>query len=50
VYLTVVVNVLNEKIEVAGSLRRIQKHTNPFKKQHYIEMIKKEPYFLLETK
>jgi hypothetical protein len=50
VYLTVVVNILNEKIEVAGNLRRIHKHTKPFKKQHYIEMIKKEAFFLLETK
>lgn len=50
VYLTVVVDVLNEKTSVKGSLRRIHKLTKPFKKHNYIEMIEEEAKYLLENK
>ncbi|MBD7938783.1 hypothetical protein H9655_17240 [Cytobacillus sp. Sa5YUA1] len=48
VYLTVVVDVLNEKTLVKGSLRRIHKHTKPFKQHNYIEMIEAEAKYLIE--
>lgn len=50
VYLTVIVDVDNKKTVTKGSLRGILKHTKPFKKHHYIEMIKGEAGFLLENK
>ncbi|SOC43872.1 hypothetical protein [Ureibacillus acetophenoni] len=49
VYLTVVVDVLNRKTKVQGSLRRIRNHTNPFRKSHYIEMIQREAHHLIHT-
>lgn len=50
VYLTVIVDVLNEKTVTKGSLRRILKHTKPFKKHNYIEIIKSEAEYLIENK
>lgn len=49
VYLTVTVDVLNEKTVAKGSLRRILKHTKPFKKHNYIEMIKGEAEYFIEN-
>lgn len=50
VYLTVIVDVLNEKTVTKGSLRRILKHTKPFKKHNYIEIIKCEAEYLINNK
>ena len=50
VFLTVIVNVFNEKTVAKGSLRRILKHTKPFKKHNYIEIIKSEAEYLIENK
>ncbi|MBT2636796.1 hypothetical protein [Bacillus sp. ISL-39] len=50
VYLTVIVHVPNKRIITKGCLRGILKHTKPFKKHHYIEMIKDEAEFLLQNK
>lgn len=47
-FLTVIVDVHNNKTETKGSLLGIVKHTTPFKKHHYIEMIKGEAERLLE--
>jgi len=49
VYLTVSVDVQNNKTKVKGSLRGITKLTKPFTKKHYIEMIKSEAEFLIEN-
>jgi hypothetical protein len=49
-YLTVIVDVPNEKTVVKGSLRRILKHTKPFKKHNYIKLLKKRLNILLKTK
>lgn len=48
VYLTVIVDVHNKKTVTKGSLRKIRKYTHPFKKHHYIDMIKGEAECLLE--
>lgn len=48
-YLTVIVDVQNNKTKIKGSLRRIAKLTKPFKKSNYIEMIKSEAEFLIEN-
>ena len=50
VYFTVIVDVPNKKTVTKGSLRGILKHTKPFKKRHYIEMIKGEAEVLLKNK
>lgn len=50
VYLTVIVHVPDNRIITKGSLMGIRKHTKPFKKHHYIELIKGEAEFLLEDK
>lgn len=42
VFLTVDVDVPNQKVTSKGSIRRIYKQTKPFKKHHYIELIKDE--------
>ncbi|KGR79051.1 hypothetical protein [Ureibacillus manganicus] len=47
VYLTVHIDIPNKKTAVKGSLRKIKKHTKPFKKHHYIEMIKHEAEYLI---
>lgn len=47
VYLTVIVDVHHGKASAKGSLRRIFKHTKPFKKHHYIEIIKSEAEYLI---
>ena len=47
VYLTVHIDIANRKTAVKGSLRKIHQHTQPFKKQHYIEMIKREAVYLI---
>jgi hypothetical protein len=48
IYLTVIVDIHNKKTVTKGSLRRIRKHTHPFKKHHYIDMVKGEAECLLE--
>ncbi len=48
--LTVFVDVANDKTVVKGNLRRIFKHTKPFKKQNYIEIIRQEAEYLIENK
>ncbi|MDP5277113.1 hypothetical protein [Chengkuizengella axinellae] len=50
VYLTVIVDVHNRKTKVKGNLRGITKITKPFKKSHYIEMIKNEAENLIKNK
>lgn len=50
VYLTVIVDVPNKKTSVKGSLRRILKHTKPFKKHNYIEIINNEAEYFIENK
>ncbi len=50
VYLTIIVDVPNGKVVTKGSLRRIFKHTKPFKKKHYIKIIKQEVEYLIENK
>ncbi|WP_163101622.1 hypothetical protein [Peribacillus alkalitolerans] len=49
VYLTVIVDVNNNKTEVKGSLRGISKLTQPFKKSNYIEIIESEAEFFIEN-
>lgn len=48
-YLTVIVDVQNNKIKTKGSLRRIAKLTNPFKKGNYIKIIESEAKYLIEN-
>jgi len=48
-YLTVVINVHTGKITTKGSIRKIHKHTKPFKKRHYIELIKNEAINLINS-
>ncbi|KQL33634.1 hypothetical protein [Psychrobacillus sp. FJAT-21963] len=48
-YLTVIVDVQNNKTKIKGSLRRIDELTKPFKKGNYIEIIKSEAKFLIEN-
>ncbi|ATP40859.1 hypothetical protein CSE16_12840 [Solibacillus sp. R5-41] len=48
-YLTVIVDVQNNKTKTKGSLRRISELTKPFKKSSYIEIIKSEAEFLIEN-
>lgn len=48
VYLSVKVDVLNNKTITMGSLRRIANFTKPFKESNYIEIIKSEAEFLIE--
>ncbi|QKE75687.1 hypothetical protein HPK19_24605 [Arthrobacter citreus] len=50
IYLTVIVDVPNESTVVKGSLRRIHKHTRPFKKHNYIEIIKDNAEYFIENK
>ncbi|MBT2645034.1 hypothetical protein J7I80_22695 [Bacillus sp. ISL-41] len=50
VYLTVIVDVANKKTVTKGSLKGIRKYIKPFKKNHYIEMVKGDAEFLLEDK
>jgi hypothetical protein len=50
IYLTVIVDVHNDKTEVKGNLLRIAKHTKPFKKHNYIQIIKNEAEFFIENK
>ncbi|MBT2728435.1 hypothetical protein J7E63_16020 [Bacillus sp. ISL-75] len=50
VYLTVIVDIPNDKTEVKGSLRGIGKLTKPFKKQNYIEIIKNEAEYFIQNK
>ncbi|MCZ8535324.1 hypothetical protein [Psychrobacillus psychrodurans] len=47
-YLTVIVDVQNNKTKTKGSLRRIAKITKPFKKGNYIEIIESEAKYLIE--
>ncbi|WP_235824930.1 hypothetical protein [Bacillus salipaludis] len=49
-YMTVIIDVPNDKTVVNGSLRRIHKHTKPFKKHNYIQIIKDEAEFYIENK
>lgn len=49
VYLSVIVDVRNNKVKTNGSLRRIAELTKPFKESDYIEMIKSEAEFLIEN-
>ncbi|WP_342578000.1 hypothetical protein [Psychrobacillus sp. FSL K6-2843] len=49
VYLTVIVDVQNNKTKTVGSLRRIAEVTKPFKKSNYIEIIKSEAEFLIKN-
>ena len=49
VYLTVIVDVQNNKTKTKGSLRRIAKLTKPFKKANYIEIIESKARYLIET-
>ena len=49
VYLTVVVDVQKKKTLTRGSLIGILKHTKPFKKHHYIDMIKGEAECLIDN-
>jgi hypothetical protein len=49
VYLSVIVDVQNNKTKVTGSLRGIAELTKPFKKSNYIEIIKTEAEFLTEN-
>ncbi|MGG2026947.1 hypothetical protein AB1282_14705 [Gottfriedia sp. S16(2024)] len=49
-YLTVIVDVQNERTVVKGGLRRILKHTKPFKKHNYIEIIKNEAEYFINNK
>lgn len=48
--MTVIVDVSNGKAVVKGSLNRIRKHTKPFKKRNYIEIIRTEAEYLIEYK
>ncbi|WNF24755.1 hypothetical protein [Mesobacillus jeotgali] len=48
IYLTVIVDIHNNKTVTRGSLRRIRKYTHPFKKEHYIDMVKGEAESLRE--
>lgn len=48
VYLTVTVDVPNQKVSSKGSIRRIHKQTKPFKKHHYIELINEEAQNMIE--
>ncbi|MGV2941416.1 hypothetical protein AB5I83_17570 [Mesobacillus sp. LC4] len=48
IYFTVIVDIQNKKTVTKGSLRKIRKYTHPFKKHHYIDMIKGEAECLLE--
>ncbi|KAB2334389.1 hypothetical protein [Bacillus mesophilum] len=50
IYLTVIVDVPNNKSMVRGSLRGIGKLTKPFKKKNYIEIIKDQAEFFIENK
>ncbi|MFJ7310728.1 hypothetical protein [Peribacillus frigoritolerans] len=50
VYFTVMVDVPNKKTVVKGSLRRILKHTKPFKKHNYIEIINDKAEYFIENK
>ncbi|UOE95197.1 hypothetical protein [Alkalihalobacillus sp. LMS39] len=49
VYLTVFVDVGNDKIEAKGSLHEIRKVTKSFTKENYIELIKNEASVLIEN-
>jgi len=49
VYLTVSIDVQNNKTKVKGSLRGIKKLTKPFTRKHYIEMIKSEAEYIIEN-
>lgn len=48
-YLTVIVDVHNNKTKTKGSLRRIAELTKPFKKSNYIEIIESEAKYLIEN-
>ncbi|MGA3602961.1 hypothetical protein [Lysinibacillus agricola] len=48
-YLTVIVDVHNNKTKIKGNLRRIAEITKPFKKSNYIEIIQMEAEFLIEN-
>ena len=49
VYLTVIVDVQNNKTKTKGSLRRIAELTKPFKKSNYIEMIESKARYVIEN-
>ncbi|WP_078410721.1 hypothetical protein [Priestia abyssalis] len=49
VYLSVIVDVQNNKTKVKGNLRGIIRITKPFKKSNYIEIIKSEAEFFIEN-
>jgi hypothetical protein len=49
VYLTVIVDVYNQKAKVKRNLRGISKITKPFKKSNYIEIIKNEAEYLIKN-
>ncbi|CAM3816133.1 hypothetical protein [Mesobacillus thioparans] len=48
VYLKVIVDVPNQKVSSKGNIRRIHKQTRPFRKHHYIGLIKDEAPYLIE--
>jgi hypothetical protein len=48
VYLTITVDVPNQKASSKGNIRRIHKDTKPFNKHHYIELIKDEAQSMIE--
>lgn len=49
IHLTVIVDIHNKKTVTRGSLRGIRMHTHPFKKKHYIDMVKGEAECLIEN-
>jgi hypothetical protein len=49
IYLTVIVDVPSGRTVAKGSLRRVIKHTKPFKKHNYIEIIKGEAEYIIKA-